>query len=201
MKTVDMTKSVEIYNELMNGRMINREIVSEDGEFERNPLFTEVMDNVGAYTQQYEMSGHSIQYNTDYLYLFKGQSHESSKTELSMKAYILLMIIGHYVNSQGFVITSDRNTSKLSAIGGGLTLADIDKIQETPVMKEMLERADMKGDLYKVIKNILIERHIMHRNPVTGNIILSGAGAHFFDELTENYKAEMELLRPTQVDR
>lgn len=200
MTTVDMIKSVEIYNELMNGRMINRQIVSEEGEFIPNPLFTEVMDNVRAYTQQYAMSGHTIEYNTDYLYLFRGQAHETSKTELSMKAYILLVVIGHYVNTQGFVTTSDRSSSKLSAINGGLTLADIDKIQETPVMKEMLERADMKGDLYKTIKSIMIDRNIMHRHPITQNIILSGAGTHFYDELTRNYKSEIELLHPAEAD-
>lgn len=195
----DMNMSADIYNEFMNGRMINRQIVSDNGEFVPNPFFTEVMDNMGDYTKQYRMSGYTIEYNTDYLYLYKGQIHESSKTELSMKAYILLMIIGHYVNTQGFVTTHDRASSKLSSINGGLTLADIDKIQETPIMKEMLERADMKGDLYKVIKSILIERHIMHRNPVTNNIILSGAGARFFDEITENYKAEMDSLQASEV--
>ena len=56
---VDMYKSVEIYNHLMNGRIINRERLGSHGEFESEALFSEIMDNLGDYKNQYAMSNAS----------------------------------------------------------------------------------------------------------------------------------------------
>ena len=49
---VDMYKSVEIYNHLMNGRIINRERLGSHGEIESEALFSEIMDNLGDYKNQ-----------------------------------------------------------------------------------------------------------------------------------------------------
>lgn len=189
---IDMMKSHTIYNELMNGRIINAQVIDANGEFQANPLFSEVMDNFGDYRKQYEMCGFQVEATGEYIYVAKGVRHEAQKTDIAMKAYLLLIILGQYVTTNGFQMTGSRTDSKLSAINGGLSLADIEKIQAMPHTKEWLDRAGMGDDLLKNIKTILVERHIMQRNPVTENFILSQAGNHFFDENTHRYKSEME---------
>lgn len=182
---VDMQKSVEIYNHLMNGRIINRQRLGSHGEFESEPLFSEIMDNLGDYKNQYAMSGFSLIANADYVYIIKGQAHDISKTDIAMKAYCLLLLIGKYLTTHNYRL------EKLSASSGGLSQAEFNKIQSMPQTKEILERANMGEDLFKSVKSILIERHIMFENPITGHFILSDAGRAFYDELMAGFSAEI----------
>lgn len=182
---VNMQKSVKIYDHLMNGRIINRQRLGTNGEFEPEPLFAEIMDNLGDYKNQYAMSGFSLVANADYVYIIKGQAHDISKTDIAMKAYCLLLLIGKYLTTHNYRL------EKLSASSGGLSQAEFNKIQSMPQTKEILERANMGEDLFKSVKSILIERHIMFENPITGHFILSDAGRAFYDELMAGFSAEI----------
>lgn len=184
---VDMYKSVEIYNHLMNGRIINRERLGSHGEFESEALFSEIMDNLGDYKNQYAISGFSLIANADYVYIIKGQAHDMAKTDIAMKAYCLLLLLGKYITSHNYRL------EKLSVANGGLSLAEFNKIQAMPETKEILERANMGEDLFKSIKSILVERHIMYVHPITQNYLLSNSGKAFFEELMADFSAEIEL--------
>ncbi len=52
---------------------------------------------------------------------------------------------------------------------------------------------NMDEDLFKNIKSILVERHIIYEHPVTQNYLLSNAGKAFFEELMADFSAEIEL--------
>lgn len=184
---VDMYKSVEIYNHLMNGRIINRERLGSHGGFEPEPLFSEIMDNLGDYKNQYAMSGFSLIANADYVYIIRGQTHDITKTDIAMKAYCLLLLLGKYITSHNYRL------EKLSAVTGGLSLAEFNKIQAMPETKEILERANMSENLFKNIKSILVERHIMYEHPMTQHYMLSNSGKAFFEELMTDFSAEIEL--------
>lgn len=180
---IDMHNSVEIYDHLMNGRIINKRHLGSHGDFEPNPMFEEVIKNLEVYRNQYEMCGFSLIANADFIYIVKGNAYELSKTDVAMKAYCLLLIIGKYITSHNYKL------DKLSAASGGLTSSDIDKISSLSDTIEILQRANMNEDIFKSIKSILVERQIMFENPITQNFVLSASGMAFYEELTADFIA------------
>lgn len=179
---VDIKKSVKIYNHLMNGRILNRQILASHGAFENDPLFSELMDNLEDYRRQYQMGGFSLIANADYAYLIKGDSYEIGKSEIAMKAYCLLLLLGKYLTTHNYTL------SKLTSEKGGLSQADFHKIEAMPHTQEILERAGMGDDLFRNIKSILIERGVMFEKPSEQKFVLSNAGKAFFDELMISFE-------------
>ncbi|TXD97550.1 hypothetical protein ES754_00760 [Psychrobacter frigidicola] len=178
---IDLHSSVEIYDHLMNGRIVNKRRLGSHGSFEPNPMFEEVIKNLDVYKNQYDMCGFSLLANTEFIYIIKGNAYELGKTEIAMKAYCLLLIIGKYVTSHNYKV------DKLNSASGGLTLSDIDKIGLLQDTAEILQRAGMNEDMFKSIKSTLIERQIMFENPITQNFVLSDSGMAFYEELTADF--------------
>jgi len=91
---LNMQLSVKIYDVLMNGRILNRQIIEND-TWIANPLFIEIMDNLDDYRKQYEMSGYNFIASGDYVYIAENSS-DDLKTDISMRAQVLLMLIGKF---------------------------------------------------------------------------------------------------------
>ena len=160
---VSLQKSEQIFNTLMNGRIINREIIDND-VLVANPLFNEIMDNLEVYKKQYEMSGFKFLHSGDYVYITED---EKNKTDIAMKAQILLLLIGKYLNNNNYSL------QKIKHLNVGLTRSDILGVQAMP---ETIE-----------FKNILVERHILLEKTSSESFILSAIGEKFFDELHPLY--------------
>lgn len=180
---INFTKSVDIYDTLMNGRMINRQQLNNAGEWIADPWFDELMNNLQDYRMMFQAFGFRLVENPNYVYLID-QSLTDGKTDISMKAYCLLLIIGKYLTVNGFAL------SKITSPTGGLTEADFIKMGELPYVAEILEKAKLgnrhKDDLFSVIKSVLVERKLMLEKPSSQSYILSNAGKAFFDELMLN---------------
>lgn len=174
---LNLQRSEQIFNTLMNGRVINREIIDND-VLVPNPLFNEIMDHLEDYQKQYEMSGFQFVHSGDYVYITED---EKSKTEIAMKAQILLLLIGKYLNNNNFSL------QKIKHLNVGLTRSDITGIQNMPETIELLNRAGMGDDVFSQIKNILVERHILLEKTTSDAFILSAIGEKFFDELQPLY--------------
>ena len=178
-----MQLSVKIYDVLMNGRILNRQIIEND-TWIANPLFIEIMDNLDDYRKQYEMSGYNFIASGDYVYIAENSS-DDLKTDISMRAQVLLMLIGKYLNNNNFSL------QKLNNLNAGLTLADIEGIQKMEETSELLIRTGLKeDDLLSSIKNILVERHILLEKNNTQVYILSAIGQKFFDDLKNLYSID-----------
>lgn len=186
MYSVDL--SVEIYQMLMAGKMINSRILNNSGQWVSNPLFEEIMNNLQAYTTQYEMSGQELVNNKSFVFLRKsGMPIEDLKTDVTMKAALLLLMLGKYINEQNY------RFSKLTEPSGGITQADIRALQELDDVQELIEKAKLKSDLFAEFKNILINRNILLELPGSERFILSDSGRAFFDDVVRIY-IEPELL-------
>lgn len=181
---IDYTKSAEIFNHLMNGRIINRELMGSHGSFENNPLFSEVMDNREDYSKQYKMSGFHLVESAEYIYIIKGQEFDIAKTQIAMKAYFLLTILSKYATSNNIAI------GKLWSAEGGISPAEIVKIEELRDTKEILERCNLDDSLYKNIKVIMVDRDIAYIHPVSQNIVLSNAGKQFFEDIRNDFEID-----------
>ena len=178
----DSSLSTLIFNELMNGKVINRTVLNNSGEFTPNPLFKEVMENLKDYRTQYEMSGCEFIDESEFIFIRdRASSRDDLKTDITMKACILLLILGKYVNENNYRL------SKLTEPSGGITRADIEAIQEEEDTVELIEKAKLKSDLHAEIKNVLVNRNIMLEKPSEESYILSDAGRAFFTEVIESY--------------
>ena len=181
---IDFNKSAEIFSHLMNGRIINREIMGSHGDFENNLLFSEIMDHREDYNKQYRMAGFNLIENSDYFYIIKGQEFDIAKSQIAMKAYFLLTILSKYATSNNISI------SKLWSAQGGLSQGELVKIEELRDTKEILERCNLDESLYKNIKVVMVDRDIAYIHPVSQNIVLSNAGKQFFEDIKNDFEFE-----------
>lgn len=174
--------SVEIYQFLSSGKVINSRILNNSGEFVPNLLFEEVMNNLDAYRTQYEMSGQELVVRKSFIFLRKGgDSIEDLKTDITMKAALLLLMLGKYINERNY------RFSKLTEQSGGITRDDIQNIQEMEDVQELIEKAKLKDDLFTEYKNVLINRFLLLEMPGSERFILSDAGKAFFDEVVQSF--------------
>ncbi|MBT4836710.1 MAG: hypothetical protein HON94_05130 [Methylococcales bacterium] len=179
----DANLSAEIFSQLMNGKIINKTILNNSSQFVENPLFNEVMDNLKDYRSQYAMNGVELVEEAEYLFIRdRNSSSEELKTDVMMKACLLLLLLGKYLTENNYRL------SKLTDSSGGITIADIEAINEMPDTQEILEKGKMKNDLASAIKSILVERHIMLEKPSSQSYILSDSGRTFFDEIVKSYE-------------
>lgn len=187
--SINMGLSVRIFDELMNGRIINKHKLSNNGEPMAEPLFTEIMDNLGEYRKSYAMNGFELVETPTYVYLNDAGSLEG-KTDISMKVYFMLLIIGKYLTANGQAL------SKITSHTGGLTPDDFKKMLEMPYVEQILEKAriDIKDEegLTSTIKTLLVERGVMLEKPSSQSFVLSDAGKAFFAELMANKHLFME---------
>ncbi|WP_417439890.1 condensin complex protein MksE [Idiomarina abyssalis] len=171
-----------IFNQLMNGRVINRHKLSNSGQFVNDENYDEIVFNLADYRRQYEMCGYELVCCSDYLYIREKTADSSDlKTDLAMKACLLLLIITKYINEQNYSFT------KLTESNGGITHADIEIMQEMPDVQELIEKAKLNTNLHTEIKNVLVNRHIMLVKPSSSTYILSNAGRAFLDMLIKNF--------------
>lgn len=176
--------SKDIFRQLMNGRIINKSVLSNSGEFIENKLFTEIMQNIDDYRNQYRMSGYDFVENPEFIYIREQATRkEELKTDITIKACVLLLLLGKYLTEHNFRI------SKLTDPTGGVTESDFEIIQQMPDTEEILEKAGMKRDIQSSIKSVLVDRHILLQKPSSCSYILSEAGKAFFDEIVESYQS------------
>jgi len=183
--------SAAIFNQLMNGKIINRNILNNASEREPNRLFTEIMDNLADYRNQYEMCGFIFVEHPDYVYIIDQSAKDDMKSEIAMRAYTLLLLIGKFLTANGISLT------KLTDASSGLTRADIERIAEMPFTDEVLLRIGVKSDLMTAIKNTLVERYIMLEKTSETAFLLSESGLAFYKEVVDNFQS-VEL--PTAVN-
>ncbi|MBU2878741.1 MULTISPECIES: condensin complex protein MksE [Aliiglaciecola] len=174
--------SVEIYQTLTAGKIINNRMLNNSGQCISNPLFEEIMNNLSTYATQYEMSGQELVRNKDFVYLRKGaELAEDVKTDVTMKAALLLLMLGKYINEQNY------RFSKLTEQNGGITKTDILALQEIDDIQELIEKARLKSDLFTEFKNVLINRNLLLELPGNERFILSDAGRVFYEEVVRVY--------------
>lgn len=174
MTVIDIDKSVQIYKQLINGRVVNRYSISSEGDQVENALFTEIYRNHNDYKRQYQMAGFELVTREDFYYI-RENNDEMPYTDPVKRIQAILLVISRHVTRSGSMY------EKLVHPMGGISDEDIIQIWENPEYQEVLTAADVK-DLATTIKTHMVERGIMEE-PRPGRYILAPAGQHFFDEL------------------
>lgn len=178
----DARLSQEIFAQLMNGKIINKYVLNNSGELIENHLHTEIMENLNDYRIQYKMCGCPLVENPTYIFIREqGSQPKDLKTDITMKACVLLLLMGKFLTEHNIRI------GKLTESSGGITNADFEVIQQMPETTEILEKAGLNADLQTAIKSVLVDRHILLQKPGSLAYILSDAGKAFFEEIVKNY--------------
>lgn len=179
---INRAKSREIYQYLRNGKILNQEMISNSGELVNNPIFSEIMGNLEDYRKLYLDIGYRLVDTPSYLYLIDDR-HQDPKTDVVMRIYLLLVIIGKYLVIQGYSL------NKIYHETAGLTVDDFHNMANVPHIIEILEKSKMgqhPNEISGLIKSNLIDRGILWEKPSTNTYILTNAGRAFFDELQNN---------------
>lgn len=175
--------SKRIFDQLMNGRIVNKTIIGNNDSFAENPLFIEIVDNLDDYRTQYKMSGYDFIEKEGYFYIRDRLLNTTElKTDITMKACVLLLIMGKYLTENNYKI------SKLTDASAGLVEADFEAIQDMPDTAEILEKTGMKQSYSKAVSSTLVERSIMLQKTGSNAFVLSDSGRAFFDEIVASYQ-------------
>ena len=177
---VNKNLSKQIYNHLINGKVINRDKIENDA-FVPDELYSEIMQHEETYREQYDMCGYNMHIANGYIYLLEKVEKKDLKTDVIMRCYVLLLIVAKYMND------INKSHSQLMSLNGGISKAEIDSLNDNPDIKELLKKCDFnsKDDLFTNIKSQLIDRHILLEKTGSQRYVLSHAGKFFFDEISK----------------
>jgi hypothetical protein len=168
--------SVEIYGQLMNGKMLNRHTPIE-GALKYNPLFDEVYKHFDSYQYHYSLNGYELIMRDGFAFV-RDADRVEFKDELARSIQGVLLVLFRGVMELG--LTMDA----LLKDEAGLSNAHIEEIGKGQDKQEVLIACGMKkGTLLEYVSK-LESRFIAYRNS-KGNLVLSESGAAFFNDLLD----------------
>lgn len=185
--SVNKNYAAKIYSHLINGKVLVREIIQNDNLI-NNYLFSEVMDNLKAYEDQYAMCGFNFINTGDYVYISDKQPPNDRKTDVGRKAQILLLMVGKYLNSRNLSLT------KFSTLSAGITQEELEEIQSIGDNADILVRAGMGNGFLSSFKSNLVERNIVLEKTSSKTYVLSAIGKQFFEELKDLYCVDESII-------
>ncbi|CAG8871507.1 hypothetical protein PS627_04467 [Pseudomonas fluorescens] len=173
-KVINRKLSVELYGQLMYGKMINRTVFN-DGGLQSNPYFEEVLNNFDHYRSLYDLIGYELVMRDGFAYIRTSDGIDA-RDDLARNIQGLLLVLFRGALELGFTM------DVLLKDSAGLSNIHIEEIGKAEDKVEVLIACGMKsGMLMEHIKK-LETRAIAYRNG-RGNLVLSESGAAFFDDL------------------
>ncbi|QNH79631.1 hypothetical protein GGD92_15775 [Pseudomonas protegens] len=173
-KVINRKLSVELYGQLMYGKMINRTVFI-DGGLKSNPYFEEVLNNFDHYRSLYDLIGYELVMRDGFAYIRTSDGIDA-RDDLARNIQGLLLVLFRGALELGFTM------DVLLKDSAGLSNIHIEEIGKAEDKVEVLIACGMKsGMLMEHIKK-LETRAIAYRNG-RGNLVLSESGAAFFDDL------------------
>jgi len=173
-KVINRKLSVELYGQLMYGKMINRTVFI-DGGLNSNPYFEEVLNNFDHYRSLYDLIGYELVMRDGFAYIRTSDGIDA-RDDLARNIQGLLLVLFRGALELGFTM------DVLLKDSAGLSNIHIEEIGKAEDKVEVLIACGMKsGMLMEHIKK-LETRAIAYRNG-RGNLVLSESGAAFFDDL------------------
>lgn len=173
-KVINRKLSVELYGQLMYGKMINRTIFIDNG-LKSNPYFEEVLNNFDYYRILYDLIGYELVMRDGFAYIRTSDGIDA-RDDLARNIQGLLLVLFRGTLELGFTM------DVLLKDSAGLSNIHIEEIGKAEDKVEVLIACGMKsGMLMEHIKK-LETRAIAYRNG-RGNLVLSESGAAFFDDI------------------
>jgi hypothetical protein len=163
-----------IYNELINGKFINKEIY-QDGVLQANPTYDEIYNNLDQYIEHYELNGFELTSCGDAFFI-KTDELTKYREAPALKIQALLLIISRFCKDTGTRIEAILNQQ------AGLKRENIDLIAELDEVQDILKASDMKKNLALEIDKNLVVRGVAFWNEL-GGLVLTNSGESIFNEM------------------
>ena len=173
--------SRRIYNELNNGRTVNRSLYDE-GREKDNPLYHELMHNKIEYTEMYDALGYELNHGDGFFFIKEADNADPHR-EATVKIVALLSVLGQATMLLGY------RYSLLVTGGAGFSEEMAKEVSSNEEFTDILAAVGLKADFWHETKSVLIDRRITYLNSA-GRMLLSESGQAFFfqlfNEITED---------------
>ena len=176
-------KGKEIYNELILGKYINKDIYSvENDSLISNPLFIELSTNFNDYFDTYEKIGFTLIEEAEYFYLIDeaNNTDENYINKVQLKEYVLLISIIRYLIDHNISIDKIINPKY------GIQSSEIEPIFETDQYLKLFEMTEINTK--KPLQDVLVKNNIIFLNK-NKNYCLTNVGKSFVELLHSEGKS------------
>jgi hypothetical protein len=176
----DAHLSQDIFRQLMSGKVINKTRLNNNGAFVANELYEEIRENIEDYRTQYRMSGLELVEEESFYSLNDRSRRLDLKTDLTLKACLLLDIIFRHLANTNYRI------SKLTDGTAGISDLELEAIQESEELMQVFRKLDFSNKPFlSVVKSTLVNRGLMLEKPGGNAYVLSDAGQAYYSQILE----------------
>ena len=168
--------SRKIYRELINGNIINKEML--DGDLlVPNPLFDELAseENREHYDHLYSYIGYELKQLGDSFFLNEA-GKDDVLSDVAMRVQTLLVILSRGVSARNLY------TGILTDLRGGLSRGQIEEIGNEEENQQVLAAVGLKKRLLAEVENTLITRDLAFWN-AQEHLVLTNGGKAFLDDM------------------
>ncbi|MEZ7188530.1 hypothetical protein NO991_11795 [Pseudoalteromonas sp. DY56-GL22] len=175
---INLKRSIQIYDELTKGRVINRHLYSSSTHsLVDNPLFQELRENLDIYTIQYQMSGHQLIDDGEYFYLIHKKLENNNNQLIKTKVYSSIIVLVRCVTH-----LQSRLYESIKNVNYGIEIKELNEIKLPEEYLLILEKGKHET-LHKAIE-FLAERNFLIKTN-RDKYVLSNAGLSIVDEIIE----------------
>jgi len=187
---IQSEKSQRIYNDLINGRIINKFILQNEpqaNQYSPNPDYTELFSNLEHYVELYRNIGFELVFHDSFFFIRDLQLGETYK-EMAIKIQVTLLIMARKITEIGFTYDLLENEN------AGISIQQLDDFSTQEDVQQLIMAAKLgKKTLHEIVRDILVERRIMEKNK-DERYILSDAGKYFFKQLFAQDEIDKGLI-------
>jgi hypothetical protein len=172
--------SQEIYNQLINGKVINQHsYILKTNALEDNAFYNEIFNNFDEYNALYQRINFELVHKNSCFFYIRELGAEDAN-EVTIKIQALLIIIGRIFTEKGYLF------NVLTDYRAGIKAEDLAIATSEERYLDILHTCKLclKRGIEEEINNNLVARGLMFTNS-RGHYVLTGAGVSFFDELRE----------------
>jgi hypothetical protein len=173
-------KSELIYNQLIQGKYINKDLFDKDKNIlEDNILFIEIDTYFSDYQDFYLKIGMKLNKETEFIYLsrIKDKEEEFNIDKQQYKQFFLINIIFRYLLNKNKSLDDFKNKDI------GISEDIIDNIFKEPEYSDFFEHAEITNS-NSPINLILEKRNIVYKN-ANDNYVLTNIGISFLNKIEQ----------------
>jgi hypothetical protein len=175
---IQSAKSQQIYNDLINGRIINKSLLVS-GELSPNPDYTELFSNLEDYVELYRHIGFELVFKDSFFFIRDLALGDDYK-EMAIKIQVILLILSRKITEAGY------GYDLLEDETAGISEQQMDECSNQEEVQQLIQTAKLgKKTLFEVVRDVLVERCIMSKN-THQRYVLTDAGKYFFKQLFED---------------
>lgn len=172
---IESEKSQQIYNDLINGRIINKYVLEQE-QLVPNPVYTELFTNLEHYVELYRNIGFELVFRDSFFFIRDLDLGDTYK-DVAIKIQVVLLILSRKITEIGF------GYELLESENAGVSQEQMDEFNQQEEVQQLIAAAKLgKKTLFEVVRDVLVEKRIMYKN-IHERYVLSDAGKYFFMQL------------------